>query len=86
MGFSLEVVGDDKKKIIGRSHIKYVDNVGKKLKPMIWMERSRKIRRFKKKMALKTDFKCESYALTFTNKFIYEVTHFYKKKRGSLLQ
>jgi hypothetical protein len=22
--------------------------------------------------------------LTFTNKFLYEVTHFYKKKRGSL--
>jgi hypothetical protein len=24
--------------------------------------------------------------ITFTNKFLYEVTHFYKKKRGSLLQ
>jgi hypothetical protein len=27
MGFPLEVVGDSKKNITGRSHIKYVDNM-----------------------------------------------------------
>jgi hypothetical protein len=64
---------------------------------MIWMESSRKIRRFKKKMALKTNFICESYALLKKDindnqrtmwwcKLLYEVTHFYKNKWGSLLQ
>jgi hypothetical protein len=81
MGFPLEVVGAGKKTITRRIHIKYVYNMDlKKLKLMRWMERSQKIKRFKKKMALKTDFGCESYALPFTNKFLYEVIHFYKKK------
>ena len=50
-----------------------------------------------KKMALKMDFGCESYAI-FKNgingnqrtiwwcKLLYEVNHFYKEKWGSLLQ
>ena len=32
MGFPLKVVGVDKQKIIGRSHIKYVDNMDLKTK------------------------------------------------------
>jgi hypothetical protein len=50
-----------------------------------------------KKMALKTDFGCESYVLfkkgingnqmtTWWCKLIYEMTHFYKEKWGSRLQ
>ena len=64
---------------------------------MFWMERSKKVRWFKKKTALKTDFRCESYALlkkcingnqmtTWWCKLLYEVTHFYNDKWGSLLQ
>ena len=50
-----------------------------------------------KKTALKTNFGCESYAIlkkgingnqrtTWWCKLLYEVTHFYKEKWGSLLQ
>jgi hypothetical protein len=50
-----------------------------------------------KKTTLKTDFGCESYVIfekdingnqrtTWWCKLLYEVTHFYKEKWGSLLQ
>jgi hypothetical protein len=70
MRFPFEVVGVGKQNITGKSHIKYEDNMVLKIETN----------------DLKTDFRCESYALTFTNKLFYEVTHFYKKKQGSLLQ
>ena len=61
------------------------------------MERVRKVMRFKKQMALKMDFGCESYVLfkkgingnqgtTWQCKLLYEVTHFYKERWGSVLQ
>jgi hypothetical protein len=86
MGFPLGVVGVGKQKITGRIHIKYVDNMD--LKNWNWWDGWKYLEKLGgfKKRALKTDFECESYVLTFTNKLFYEVTHFYKKKQGSLLQ
>ena len=63
MEFPLEVVGASKKKITGKIHIKYADNMdlkteiddldGKRLKSYVVL----------KKTTLKIDFGCESYAL-----------------------
>jgi hypothetical protein len=97
MRFPLKVVGVGKQNIIGRNHIKYVDNMDLTLKLMIWMGKSQKIRRFRKKPALKTDFECEKLCpfkkdingnqrTRWWCKMFYEVTHFYKNKWGSLLQ
>jgi hypothetical protein len=48
MRFPLEVVGAGKQKITCRIHIKYAYNMDFKMKLMIWMERARKVMRFKK--------------------------------------
>ena len=62
MGFPLEVVGVGKQKIIGRSHIKYVYNVDLKDKTDDLDGKISKSCAVLKKTALKTDFRCESYA------------------------
>jgi hypothetical protein len=80
MGFPFEVVGVGKKNIIGRSHIEYVHNMDVKTETNDMDGKISKNQAVLKKTTLKTDFGCESYALTFTNKFLYEVTHLYKKK------
>ena len=63
MGFPLEVVGAGKKKITRRSHIKYADNMDLKTKPNDLDGKILKNQAVLKKMALKTNFECESYAL-----------------------
>ena len=93
MRFPLEVVGAGKKKITGRIHIKYVDNMDLKIETDN-LDGNISKNQAVKKMALKVDFECESYALlkkcikdnqrtTWWCKLLYEVTHFYKKKWGS---
>jgi hypothetical protein len=63
MRFPLEVVGAGKKNITCRSHIKYADNMDLKTKTDDLDGKSSIIYVFLKKTALKTDFRCESYAL-----------------------
>jgi hypothetical protein len=60
---SLEVVGVGKKNITCRIHIKYVDNMDLKTKTNDVDGKSSKIYAVLIKMTLKTDFRCESYAL-----------------------
>ena len=97
MRFPLEVVGVGKKKITCTSHIKYADNMDLKDETNDLDGKISKNYAVLKKMTLKIDFICESYALfkndingnqrtTWWCKFLYEVTHFYKEKWGSLLQ
>jgi hypothetical protein len=63
MGFPLEVVVVGKKDITCRIHIKYVDNMDLKTKTNDLYGKSSKNYVVLKKTALKTDFRCESYAL-----------------------
>jgi hypothetical protein len=63
MRFPLEVVGASKQKIIGRSHIKYVDNMDLKMEIDDMDGKISKNYAVLKKMTLKTDFGCESYAI-----------------------
>jgi hypothetical protein len=97
MRFPLEVVGVGKQEITCRIHIKYADNMDLKTKIDDLDGKILKIYLVLKKMALKMDFGCESYALlkkgingnqrtTWQCKLFYEVTHFYKEKWGSRLQ
>jgi hypothetical protein len=59
MRFPLEVVGDSKKNITRRIHIKYVDNMDLKTETDDLNGKILKNLRFKK-MTLKMDFRCES--------------------------
>ena len=63
MGFPLEVVGDGKQKITRRSHIKYVDNMDLKIETNDLGGKISKSYAVLKETALKTDFRCESYAI-----------------------
>jgi hypothetical protein len=63
MRFPLEVVVVGKQDITCRSHIKYADNVDLKTKTDDLDGKISKSYAVLKKMALKTDFRCESYAL-----------------------
>jgi hypothetical protein len=63
MGFPLEVVGASKQKITCRSHIKYADNMDLKTKTDDLDGKISKSYAVLKKMALKTDLRCESYAI-----------------------
>jgi hypothetical protein len=64
MGFPLEVVVAGKQDITCRSHIKYADNVDLKTKTNdLDGNISKSYAVLKKRMALKTDFRCESYAI-----------------------
>jgi hypothetical protein len=63
MGFPLEVVVAGKQDITCRSHIKYADNVYLKTETNDLDGNISKSYAVLKKMALKTDFQCESYAL-----------------------
>jgi hypothetical protein len=63
MGFKLEVVVAGKKDITCRSHIKYADNVDLKTKTNDLDGKILKSYAVFKKLTLKTDFRCESYAL-----------------------
>ena len=63
MRFPLEVVGASKQKIIGRSHIKSIDNRDLKTKIDDLDRNISKNYVVLKKMALKMNFGCESYAL-----------------------
>jgi hypothetical protein len=62
MGSPLEVVVAGKHDSTCRSHIKYVDNADLKPKTNDLDGKISKICEVLKKMALKTDFRCESYA------------------------
>ena len=97
MRSSLVVVGVGKQNITRRSHIKYVDNMDLKTETDYMDGNISKSQVVLKKLILKMDFGCESYALfkkgindnqrtTRQCKLLYEVTHFYKEKWGSLLQ
>jgi hypothetical protein len=63
MGFSLEVVVVGKHDSACRSHIKYVDNMDLKTKTNDLDGNISKSYAVLKKMALKMDFQCVSYAL-----------------------
>jgi hypothetical protein len=63
MRFPLEVVGASKQNIIGRIHIKYVDNMDLKTENDDLDRKISKNYAFLKTMALKTDFGCESYVI-----------------------
>ena len=63
MGFPLEVVVVGKQDITCRSHIKYADNMDLKTEIDDLDGKSSKIYAVLKKSALKTDFRCDSYAL-----------------------
>jgi hypothetical protein len=63
MRFPLEVVVVGKQDITCRSHIKYADNVDLKTETDDLDGKISKSYAVLKKMALKTDFRCESYAL-----------------------
>jgi hypothetical protein len=63
MRFPLEVVGAGKKEITCIRHIKYADNMDLKSKTNDLDGKISKNYVVLKKMALKTDFGCESYAL-----------------------
>ena len=63
MRFPLEVVGVGKQEITCRIHIKYVDTTDLKTKIDDLNGNSSKSYAVLKKMALKTNFECESYAL-----------------------
>jgi hypothetical protein len=97
MGFPLEVVGAGKYEITCRIHIKYENNTDLKDRTDYLNGKSSKSYAVLKKMTLKMNFGCESYALlnkgindnqgtTWSCKLLYEVTHFYKEKWDSLLQ
>ena len=62
MRFPLEVVGAGKQNITSRIHIKYSDNMDLKNKTDNLDGKILKSYAVLKKMALKTDFECESYA------------------------
>jgi hypothetical protein len=62
MGSPLEVVVVGKHDSTYRSHIKYVDNADLKTETNDLDGKISKICAVLKKMALKTDFRCESYA------------------------
>jgi hypothetical protein len=62
MGFPLEVVGDGKRNITRRFHIKYVDNMDLKTENDNLDGNISKNYAVLKKTTLKTDFGCESYA------------------------
>jgi hypothetical protein len=62
MGSPLEVVVTGKHDSTSRSHIKYVDNVDSKPETNDLDGKISKSCAVLKKMALKTDFRCESYA------------------------
>jgi hypothetical protein len=63
MRFPLEVVVAGKQDITCRSHIKYADNMDLKTETDDLDGKSSKNYAVLKKTALKTDFRCESYAL-----------------------
>jgi hypothetical protein len=63
MGFPLEVVVVGKQDITCRSHIKYADNADLKIETNNLDGKISKRYVVLKKTALKTDFRCESYAL-----------------------
>jgi hypothetical protein len=63
MGFPLEVVVAGKKDITCRIHIKYADNVYLKTETNDLDGNISKSYVVLKKTLLKTDFRCESYAL-----------------------
>ena len=63
MGFPLEVVVVGKQNITCRIHIKYEDNVDLKTETNDLDGKISKSCAVLKKTALKTDFRCESYAL-----------------------
>jgi hypothetical protein len=63
MGFPLEVVVAYKQDITCRSHIKYADNADLKTETNDLDGKISKSYVVLKKTALKTDFRCESYAL-----------------------
>jgi hypothetical protein len=63
MRFPLEVVVAGKQDITCRSHIKYADNVDLKTETDDLDGKISKSYAVLKKTALKTDFRCESYAL-----------------------
>jgi hypothetical protein len=63
MGFPLEVVVAGKQDITCRIYIKYEDNVDLKTETNDQDGKISKSYAVLKKMALKTDFRCESYAL-----------------------
>jgi hypothetical protein len=63
MGSPLEVVVAGKHDITCRIHIKYADNADLKTKTNDLDGKISKSYAVLKKMALKTDFRCESYAL-----------------------
>jgi hypothetical protein len=63
MRFPLEVVGAGKQNITYRSHIEYEDNMDLKTKANDLDGKSSKSYVVLKKMTLKTNFGCESYAL-----------------------
>jgi hypothetical protein len=63
MGFPLEVVVAGKQDITCRIHIKYADNVDLKTETNDLDGNISKSYAVLKKTALKTDFRCESYAL-----------------------
>ena len=63
MGFPLEVVGAGKKKITGRIHIKYANNMDLKTETNDLDGNISKNQAVLKTMALKTNFGCEIYAL-----------------------
>ena len=63
MRFPLEVVVVGKQDITCRSHIKYADNVYLKTETDDLDGKSLKSYAVLKKTALKTDFRCESYAI-----------------------
>jgi hypothetical protein len=63
MRFPLEVVVAGKQDITCRSHIKYADNMDLKTETDDLDGKISKSYAVLKKTALKTDFRCESYAL-----------------------
>jgi hypothetical protein len=63
MRFPLEVVVAGKKDMTCRSHIKYADNVDLKTETDDLDGKISKSYAVLKKTTLKTDFRCESYAL-----------------------
>jgi hypothetical protein len=63
MGFPLEVVVVGKQDITCRNHIKYADNVDLKTESNDLDGNISKRYAVLKKTGLKTDFRCESYAL-----------------------
>jgi hypothetical protein len=63
MGFPLEVVVVGKQDITCRSHIKHLDNADLKTETNDLDGKILKSYLVLKKMALKTDFRCESYSL-----------------------